>query len=161
MPRRASEAATSKIERLAGAALYALHQPVERDQASGVGILPHPLRQLRHVVRRPVGCRDVDDLENIAVRASSVLDAFLPAELHGIQTAMGDDLVDLFQRLIGEEADHAGRPVPAIAHRVDYLLRIVGRDAAVTLRDEDHADEVGPSLGGHAGVLWGFRCRRS
>ena len=68
---------------------------------------------------------------------------------------MGDNLVDLFQRLVGEEADHAGRRGVEGADGVHDVPGLFGGDAAAALRHEDHADEVGPGLGGCAGVCAG------
>ena len=41
-PRRERDAATSRLEALPRAALYALNQPVQRDQAAGVSVLRTP-----------------------------------------------------------------------------------------------------------------------
>ena len=153
-PRPDRDAATSRLKREPGAALYAFNQPVQRHEAAGVGVLMRTrLGQLRHVVRGAVGRRNVDYLDNLAVHCGGVFDALLAR-----RAARRPGRSGRRSSLTSSSGWSAKRPTmrgcgaSKGAHRVNDVPGVAGGDAAAALRHEDHAHVVGPGLRGRAGV---------
>jgi hypothetical protein len=141
------------VETPSGAALYTLHQTVQGDQVSGFAELPDTVDQFRDVIRRLGRRRNMNNFDYLGADSRRVSGALVPAKLDGIQPAVGDGLIHLFQGLIGEKADHSWGRTVAASHLIDYDFRVLPGNTPMPLRHEDHADEVRPGLRGGAGVV--------